>query len=286
MKFVIVTGMSGAGKSTTLKFFEDMNFFCVDNLPPSLIMKFVEVCRAPGNDIHNVALGIDIRGGKLFGDLLEFVRGMNRPELFKILFLDASDEVLVTRYKETRRNHPLAGSDRIIAGITMERDLLADLKQTADYIIDTSHILSRQLREQIHEIFIDDKSFESLMITVLSFGFKYGLPSDADLVFDVRFIPNPFYVSGMRPQTGRDEVVKRFVLGKGETEIFLRKILDLLQFLIPNYITEGKNKLVIGIGCTGGRHRSVAIADAVCEALAGCGHSAVPAHRDIEKDGH
>ncbi|MDR1532666.1 MAG: RNase adapter RapZ [Clostridiales bacterium] len=286
MDFVIVTGMSGAGKSSTLKFFEDMGFFCVDNLPPSLIMKFVEVCRSPGNDIQKVALGIDCRGGRLFADLRESVRQMDQEEhTFKILFLDASDDVLVNRYKESRRNHPLAGSARIIDGIVKERELLAELKQTSNYIIDTSSLLSRQLKEEIHAIFIDNKSFESLMITVLSFGFKYGLPNDADLVLDVRFIPNPFYLSAMRHKTGADSVVRDFVMGKRETLVFLDKSLDLLKFLIPNYIIEGKNKLVIGIGCTGGRHRSVAIADAICAALRDCGHSAVIAHRDINKDG-
>lgn len=284
MRCVILTGMSGAGKSTVLKFLEDIGFFCVDNLPPSLIPKFIEVC-SKNEDIEQIALGIDIRGGKLFEDLFSCLSEIESEEYkFDILFLDASDEVLLKRFKETRRNHPLAKGERIIAGIIRERDLLKEVKQKANYIIDTSHILSRQLKEKINDIFINEESFSSLMITVLSFGFKYGIPNDSDLVFDVRFIPNPFYVSELKSLTGNDIEVRDYVMDWEESRIFLEKLTDMVDFLIPNYIKEGKNQLVISIGCTGGKHRSVTLANELYSALLKSGHSAVITHRDIDKD--
>lgn len=285
MKFVILTGMSGAGKSTVLKFLEDIGFFCVDNLPPSLLPKFIELCSKPGMEIDQVALGIDIRGGKLFKDLFTCLSEIqNENHKFSILFLDASDEVLLKRFKESRRNHPLAKGERIISGIMRERELLKDVKEKADYIIDTSYILSRQLKEKINDIFLENKSFDSLMITVLSFGFKYGIPSDADLVFDVRFIPNPFYISELKPQTGNDIAVRDYVLGCEESLIFLDKLNDMISFLIPNYIKEGKNQLVVAIGCTGGKHRSVTLANELYSSLQKIGHSVIINHRDIDKD--
>ena len=287
MRCVIVTGMSGAGKSTVLKFLEDVGYFCVDNLPPSLIPKFIDLCSSPGSNMNNVAIGVDIRGGKLFGDLANFLSEIKNEDnkSFEILYLDSENEVLLKRYKESRRQHPInLKGERLIDGIKSERKQLENIKKMADYIIDTSHMLTRQLRAQLSEIFLEDKNFESLMITVLSFGFKYGIPSDADLVFDVRFIPNPFYVDELKTLTGNDVAVRDYVMQWDEAKIFKEKLIDLCEFLIPNYIKEGKNQLVIAIGCTGGKHRSVTLANELHNSLKKNGHSVIIAHRDIDKD--
>lgn len=286
MKFLIVTGMSGAGKSTVLKFLEDIGYFCVDNLPPSLIPKFIELCSKPGTDIDSIALGIDIRGGSLFNDLFSCLSEIiNENHKFEIMFMDCSDDVLLKRYKESRRNHPLAKrGERIIEGVKRERELLQDVKNKSDYIIDTSHMITRELRNELAEIFLEDKNFESMMITVLSFGFKYGVPSDADLVFDVRFIPNPFYISDLKELTGNDVAVRDYVMDWDESKTFLKMLTDMCKFLIPNYIKEGKNQLVIAVGCTGGKHRSVTLANELHSVLKKSGHSVVIAHRDIDKD--
>ncbi len=285
MKYVILTGMSGAGKSSVLKFFEDIGYFCVDNLPPSLIPKFIELCDKPGTEIDKVAIGIDIRGGKLFDDFFTYLSEMkNENHSFEILFLDCSDEVLLKRYKETRRRHPLAKGERLITGIVRERELLSDIRRKSDYIIDTSNILARQLKQKINDIFIENKEFDSLMINILSFGFKYGIPSDADLVFDVRFLPNPFYIDELKPLTGNDVSVHDYVMKYEESNIFLQKLLDMLNFLIPNYIKEGKNQLVIAIGCTGGKHRSVTLANELYNELNKLQYSTIITHRDIDKD--
>ncbi len=285
MRFVIVTGMSGAGKSQAIKFLEDIGFFCVDNLPPALIPKFAEICFAPNSEIDKVALGIDIRGGKLFSDLFSGLSSIKENGYnYEILFLDASDEVLIKRYKETRRKHPLALEGRINTGIEKEREILNDVKERAGYIIDTSNLLTRQLKEEINHIFLEDKKFESLIITVLSFGFKYGIPNDSDLVFDVRFIPNPYYIPDMREFTGNDDKIKNYVMQWHESQQFLDKLEDMVEFLIPNYIKEGKNQLVISIGCTGGKHRSVTLANALYSLLKQNGHRVIIDHRDIDKD--
>ncbi|MBQ2679528.1 MAG: RNase adapter RapZ [Firmicutes bacterium] len=285
MKLLIVTGMSGAGKSTVLKFLEDYNFFCIDNLPPALMMKFAELCYEKGWEIEKVAVGIDIRGGKLFDDFFNALEELKANGYDnKILFLDASDNVLVKRYKETRRLHPLSKGGTILAGITKERELLEDIKEKSDYIIDTSNILTRELKEQIKKIFIDNMDFENLMITVNSFGYKYGIPMDSDLVFDVRFLPNPFYIAELKEYTGNDDPVYNYVMGFEESNEFLEKVVNLLEFLIPYYIREGKNQLVISIGCTGGKHRSVTIAKALGNELICAGHSVIINHNDIEKD--
>ncbi len=285
MRFVIVTGMSGAGKSQAIKFLEDIGFFCVDNLPPALIPKFAEICFAPNSEIDKVALGIDIRGGKLFSDLFSGLSSIKENGYnYEILFLDASDEVLIKRYKETRRKHPLALEGRINTGIEKEREILNDVKERASYIIDTSNLLTRQLKEEINHIFLEDKKFESLIITVLSFGFKYGIPNDSDLVFDVRFIPNPYYIPDMRDLTGNDDKIKNYVMQWHESQQFLDKLEDMIEFLIPNYIKEGKNQLVISIGCTGGKHRSVTLANALYSLLKQNGHRVIIDHRDIDKD--
>ena len=285
MRFEIVTGMSGAGKSTVLKFLEDLGYFCIDNLPPLLIPRFAEVCLKAGENIDKVAIGIDIRGGKLFSDFfkgIEEVREKYNYEI-NILFLDATDNVLVNRYKETRRAHPLEkdGAD-VMSAIAVERELLQEVKLKANYSIDTSQILTRELREQIIEFYQKDHSFK-LMITVLSFGFKNGLPPDADLVYDVRFLPNPFYEAELKEKTGNDQEVKDFVFSFDASHEFLAKANDMNRFLIPNYIKEGKNKLVIAIGCTGGKHRSVALSCEVFNFLQSCGHSVIIRHRDINK---
>lgn len=285
MRFVIVTGMSGAGKSTVLKFFEDMSFFCVDNLPPALIPKFAELCFEQDGEIDKVAMGIDIRGGKLFTDLFKTLSSLKQGGYdFEILFLDASDTTLIKRYKETRRTHPLSKGGSIEEGIKKEREILQNVKKNATYIIDTSNILVRELKEQINHIFVDNKKFESLIITVGSFGFKYGIPIDSDLVFDVRFLPNPFYIQELKELTGNDAPVYDYVMSFEESNIFLDKLTDMIKFLIPQYIKEGKNQLVISIGCTGGKHRSVTLANALYKNLKEDGHSIILKHSDIEKD--
>ena len=287
MKLVIVTGMSGAGKTVALKMMEDMGYYCVDNLPISLIEKFAELALGSNQGLSNqVALGIDIRSGQelpLLDKILERWRTDGIP--FEILFLDASDEVLLKRYKETRRNHPLAGAGRIEEGIKKERECLAFLKKQANVILDTSMLLTKELRQELEKIYMEDGTYDNLFVTVMSFGFKYGIPADADLVFDVRFLPNPYYVENLRPKTGEEKEIQDYVKQGGTADIFLGKLYDMLDFLIPNYVLEGKNQLVIGIGCTGGKHRSVTIANAVYEHLKqqkGLGVKLY--HRDIEKD--
>lgn len=285
MRFVIVTGMSGAGKTSVLKFLEDINFFCVDNLPPALLPKFAELCYEQEGEIERVALGIDIRGGKLFNDLFEVLSSLQEKGYeYEILYLDASDEVLIKRYKETRRSHPLSRNGSIQEGIRKEREMLWDVKAKATYIIDTSQVLTRQLKEQINGIFVENKKHENLVITIQSFGFKYGIPTDSDLVFDVRFLPNPFYIQELKELTGNDEPVSSYVMNFEESQIFLQKLLDMVEFLIPLYIKEGKNNLVISIGCTGGKHRSVTLANALYAALGQEKHMLLLQHHDIEKD--
>ena len=283
MKFIIVTGMSGAGKSSVLKFLEDVGFFCVDNLPPFLILKFAQMYFEMSTQIKKVAIGIDIRGGKLFNDLFFNLEKIDKAN-YKILFLDASDNVLVKRFKETRRVHPIAKakSERIIFGIKKEREILKKVKSRADYIIDTSFMKANDLKEKINDIFVAKKKFDGLMINIISFGFKYGIPEDSDLVFDVRFLPNPFYIKELKDLTGNDLDVKDYVLKFDLSHKFLDKVLDLINFLIPNYIHEGKNQLVISIGCTGGKHRSVTIANEIYKKLFDSGRNVFINHRDIK----
>ena len=288
MRFIIVTGLSGAGKSEATKSLEDMGYFCVDNLPPALIEKFADVCRQSDGKIDKVALVIDIRGGIFFNDLFKSLKKLSEAEFkYEILFLDASDEVLVKRFKEKRRSHPLAVGGRIINGITLERMKLREVKNNADIIVDTSKYKIGDLREKLMEYFGDEKAPEKQMtITVLSFGFKYGIPVDSDLVFDVRFIPNPFYIPELKPYSGLNEPVRDYVMEQQETKEFLSKITDMLQFLIPNYQKEGKRQLIISIGCTGGRHRSVAIAQEIYNRLSENKYDAYIEHRDIKEDVH
>ncbi|MEF2805225.1 MAG: RNase adapter RapZ [Massilistercora timonensis] len=287
MRFVIVTGMSGAGKSTALKMLEDMGYFCVDNLPVPLIPKLAELFTVSGSEVQKAALGVDIRSGQSFGELERMLQELDAINMkYEILYLESSDNVLVKRYKETRRFHPLSGSSgRVDEGIKRERERLGFLKKKADYLVDTSHMLTRELRQELNKIFVENKEFKNLYITVLSFGFKYGIPSDADLVFDVRFLPNPYYVDELRPMSGNDPEVRDYVMGNEKAGEFLDKLTDLLEFLIPNYIIEGKTQLVIGIGCTGGKHRSVTLANALFARLSQAESYGIRIeHRDIGKD--
>ena len=285
MKFVIVTGMSGAGKSTALKMLEDMGYFCVDNLPIALLPKFAELAHAPGSDISQVAVGVDIRNGRSLDEMASVLENLKASGVaYQILYLEASDEVLVKRYKETRRAHPLAKQGRVEDGIRLEREKLLYLKENATYILDTSQLLTRELKKALEQILVEEKNFKNLMITVLSFGFKYGIPNDCDLVFDVRFLPNPYYVDGLKYKTGNDEEVQDFVMDYEISHIFLDKLVDMLNFLIPYYILEGKNQLVIGIGCTGGKHRSVTLANKLFEALSDRSEYGVRLeHRDVSR---
>lgn len=286
MKFVILTGMSGAGKSTAIKMMEDIGFYCVDNLPIALLEKFAELFDQQNTELQKVAVGIDIRNGQALEELRDTLNRMRSTGVHcEILFLDAEDSVLVKRYKETRRNHPLAGGERVDKGIEEERKRLAFLKERADYIIDTSRLLTRELKAELDKIFVQNQDYKNLFITVLSFGFKYGIPADSDLVFDVRFLPNPYYVEGLRAKTGNDKEIQDYVFQFGEAHEFVEKTEDLLNFLIPNYITEGKNQLVISIGCTGGKHRSVALANELYRRLSGSREYGLKIeHRDIGKD--
>lgn len=286
MRLIIVTGMSGAGKTVALKVFEDLGYYCVDNLPIPLMEKFAElVLSSPGHG-ENAALGVDIRSGEELSTLNQILnRWEEQKTPFEILFLDASDQTLIKRYKETRRSHPLSGNGRVDKGIEKERVKLEFLKRKADYIIDTSKLLTRELRQELERIFLENQSYNNLYITVLSFGFKYGIPSDADLVFDVRFLPNPYYEEDLRPRTGEEQVVRDYVMRGGKAAQFLEKLYDMVDFLIPNYVLEGKNQLVIAVGCTGGKHRSVAIAGSLFERLREHREFGVKIeHRDIEKD--
>lgn len=285
MKLVIVTGMSGAGKTIALKMLEDIGFYCVDNLPISLVDKFVQLV-SEGTNIEKTALGLDIRSGEELGNLDEILENWRSSNVdVQVLFLDANDAVLIKRYKETRRTHPLAGSGRLESGIEKEREKLAFLKKEADYIIDTSMLLTRELRKELEKIFLQDARYKNMYVTVLSFGFKYGIPEDADLVFDVRFLPNPYYDEHLRPLTGQVQAVRDYVMQGGTADVFLKKLYDMIDFLLPNYINEGKNQLVIAVGCTGGKHRSVTIARALYEHLETAGEYGIRIeHRDIDKD--
>ncbi|MDY5021772.1 MAG: RNase adapter RapZ [Blautia sp.] len=288
MRFVIVTGVSGAGKSTALKMLEDARYFCVDNLPIPLLEKFASLMpEIQGQEVQNVALGIDARSGRSLDELETVLDGMKKAGYdFEILFLDAQDYVLVKRYKETRRSHPLAMNGRVDDGIRLEREKMNFLKRRADYIIDTTHLLTRELREEIEKIFVKNQEFHNMVVSVLSFGFKYGIPADADLVFDVRFLPNPYYIDELRPLTGMDDSVFNYVMESEAAGEFADRLEDMVNFLIPNYKKEGKTSLVIAIGCTGGKHRSVTFARELYGRLSrrGGAYGFRLEHRDIGKD--
>ncbi len=284
MKLVIVTGMSGAGKSTSLKMLEDMGYFCIDNLPVFLIEKFSELINTNNAELNKVAIGVDARTGLKDMDTALKTFEKNNVD-YEILFLEAADEVIIKRFKETRRIHPLSPDGRVEDGIEKERKLLKYLKKNATYIIDSSQMLTRELKKEIDDIFSNNKRYGNIYITILSFGYKYGIPHDADLVFDVRFLPNPYYIEELKNHTGNDAEVQDYVMGFPEADAFLNKLEDMLEFLIPNYIIEGKNQLVVAIGCTGGKHRSVTLANRIYERLDRSGKYGIKIdHRDIKRD--
>lgn len=286
MRFVIVTGMSGAGKSTAMKMMEDIGFFCIDNLPIQLVDKLVEFYEKFESNIDKVAVGIDIRDKEGLEHIESTLTSLTEKKvLYDILFLGAENEVLIKRYKETRRNHPLAGRERIENGIVQEREKLEFLKERATYIIDTSQLLTRELKLELEKIFVENQDYKNLFVTILSFGFKYGIPSDSDIVMDVRFLPNPYYVDGLRAKTGNDKEIQDYVMQFEDAQVFLDKLEDLVKFLIPHYIEEGKNQLVISIGCTGGKHRSVTLANELYKRLQSeKDYGLKIEHRDIAKD--
>lgn len=283
MRLVIVTGMSGAGKVSALKILEDLGYYCVDNLPIPLLSTFAEMMYTQNIEVAKGAIGIDIRNGVGLQDIGSHLERMEKAGYtYEILFMDASDETLIRRYKETRRAHPMTGDRRIEDGIREERRQLSFLKKHADYIMDTSQLLIRELRINMERIFVENHAFANMTILILSFGFKHGLPADADLVFDVRFLPNPYYVEELRMLTGNDPAVQEYVMNCRQAEEFMQKLTDMVTFLIPNYVLEGKNQLVIGIGCTGGRHRSVTIANRLyAQISAHSEYSVKIEHRDI-----
>nr|WP_309101207.1 RNase adapter RapZ [Fredinandcohnia onubensis] len=283
IQLVIITGMSGAGKTVAIQSFEDLGYFCVDNLPPTLLPKFLELMKESGGKMNKVALVMDLRGREFFDSLFASLDDLSEVSWIspQILFLDAKDTTLVTRYKETRRSHPLAPTGSPLEGIQAEREILDELKGRAQYIYDTSDLKPRELREKILKQFASE-SRPTFTVNVMSFGFKYGIPIDADLVFDVRFLPNPHYIEAMRPRTGLDDDVSGYVLKWTETQKFIEKVTDLLSFMLPQYKREGKSQLVIGIGCTGGQHRSVTLAEYIANHFKDEYQTHV-SHRDIEK---
>ncbi len=286
IRLVIVTGLSGAGKTQAIKSLEDLGFFCVDNLPPAFVSKMAELGAGTGGKVSQIALGIDLRGGAFFGSTVEALEELERAGYaYQILFLEASDQTLVRRFKETRRRHPLASEANVLDAIAEERKRLEQLRGRATYILDTTDLNPQKLRDEVIRIFGEDREATRLFVTIVSFGFKHGLPLDSDLVFDVRFLPNPHYVESLRPLTGAVREVRDYVFRWPVTRNFMRRLVDLLDFLLPNYITEGKTQLVIGIGCTGGRHRSVAVAERLAQVFRRQGYNVVTVHRDAERDG-
>lgn len=284
MNFVIITGVSGAGKTQAIRCLEDMGFYCVDNMPPVLIGKFAEMCYQSQGKLLRVALVVDVRSHEMFSELTNELEGLTRRGYdFKVVFLDASDEVIVTRYKKTRRSHPLSQNSRVIDGIKKERKLLETIKEIADFKIDTSNMDVQGLKTSIKSLFSSDNSFsDSMLINIISFGFKHGIPLDSDLVFDVRFLPNPYYISELKMKTGKSKDVSDYVMDSAVSHEFYEKLKDMMDFLIPQYIEEGKGNLVVSIGCTGGKHRSVTIANMLHNDLA-VKYRCVLNHKDINK---
>ena len=287
MQIVIVTGMSGSGKSSAMDVLEDIGYYCIDNLPPQLLGKFIDICRQTENKIEKLAISVDLRSGKLFGDAYHVLRTLERtPELdVKVLYLEATDEVIIKRYKETRRKHPLDErfNGSLHSAIAYEREQLLPVKGIADYYIESSYISAAQLKKQIKDIFLDHES-DSLLIKVMSFGFKYGASTEADLMFDVRCLPNPYYIPELKTHTGCEACVQDYVLSFEQSQELLKKLEDLLDFLIPLYIKVGKSRLVIAFGCTGGKHRSVTFAEQIGDHLLANGMRVSKQHRDIGRD--
>lgn len=284
MRFVIITGLSGAGKSQALKSMEDIGFFCIDNFPPALIPKLADLFYG-SKDIDKVALGMDLRGGQLFKDIFSALDYLKKNKYdYEIIFLEASDEALIKRFKETRRRHPLSDGGSIISGIKDERQKLTEIRRMANSIIDTTNLTAAQLKQELYNIFIEGRKFKGIIVNVMSFGFKYGIPLDADLVFDVRFLPNPYYIDELRPLTGNDKKVREYVMKWEEAKQFLNKLENMIEFLLPFYIREGKSQLVIAIGCTGGKHRSITIANALYELLKKRDYTVILNHRDVGEE--
>ena len=286
MRLVIVTGISGAGKVTALKIFEDNGYYCVDNLPIDLIESFADILFGQTNEKNKVAIGVDIRSGKNLEKMSEVLKNMKAKEQnYEILFLDCNNNTLIKRFKETRRSHPMGDRDSVENEINEERAKLEFLREQADYIIDTSNLLVKELRGEIEKIFVLNRDYRNLFVTIMSFGFKHGVPADCDLVFDVRFLPNPYYVPELKHKTGNQKEVQDYVLNSPGSHEFLNKLVDMIKFLIPNYIEEGKNQLVIGIGCTGGHHRSVTIANELYNQLnsSDASYGIRLSHRDIDR---
>jgi RNase adapter protein RapZ len=285
LSFVVITGLSGAGKSYAIKCFEDMAFFCVDNLPTTLIPTFADLIMRSEQPIHRVALGVDVREGAYLSRLLDTIRELRtRGHAVEVLFLEASEEALVRRYHETRRRHPLAGEGNALDGIRAERKALSDLREVADRILDTSALTVHQLKDRLVELYVAPKARPGLATSLVSFGFKHGVPFDADLVFDVRFLPNPHFVESLRQLDGRHERVRAFVLDHPESKEMLRRLEDFLKFVLPCYEREGKAYLTVAIGCTGGRHRSVTLAEELRRFLSGLGYAPTVVHRDLERE--
>lgn len=286
LSFLIITGLSGAGKTNVIRALEDMGFLCVDNLPPSLLPRFAELCLGAERHVQRVAIVIDVRGGEFFNDFLQALSDLYKQGFpYEILFLEASTEVLIKRYKETRRRHPLSTQGRLLEDILLEKKRLEEIRGIANKIIDTSELSSNQLKAQLFDLYGSGDEKVRLHITVVSFGYKYGLPLDADLVVDVRFLPNPYYVPEFQEQTGMDQGVRDYVLQSPVTGKFLSKYHDLLNFLLPHYMAEGKTHLVVCIGCTGGQHRSVTLAEVLGDLLTKDGYKVAVRHRDIYKKG-
>ena len=286
MRLVIVTGISGAGKVTALKIFEDNGYYCVDNLPIDLIESFADILFGQTNEKNKVAIGVDIRSGKNLEKMSEVLKNMKAKEQnYEILFLDCNNNTLIKRFKETRRSHPMGDRDSVENEINEERAKLEFLREQADYIIDTSNLLVKELRGEIEKIFVLNRDYRNLFVTIMSFGFKHGVPADCDLVFDVRFLPNPYYVPELKHKTGNQKEVQDYVLNSPVSHEFLNKLVDMIKFLIPNYIEEGKTQLVIGIGCTGGHHRSVTIANELYNQLnsSDASYGIRLSHRDIDR---
>ena len=284
LELVIITGMSGAGKTVAMQSFEDMGYFCMDNMPPSLLPKFWELVRESGK-LTKIALVIDLRSRAFFDEIITALEGIDNTTFIttKVLFLEADDEELVSRYKETRRTHPLAMNGRVIEGIKKERELLTEIKGRAQKVINTSQMTPRKLREEIQTTFNERAGAELFRIELVSFGFKYGLPIDADVVMDVRFLPNPHYIDSLRPLTGMDKPVYDYVMTQPETDIFYRKFTELLDVILPGYKKEGKNNVTIAIGCTGGKHRSVALTERIGQKITADGYPVHITHRDKDK---
>jgi len=283
---IIVTGMSGAGRSQALSDLEDFGYFAIDNLPPQFLVQIAELAQLPESDFSQVAVACDVRGGELFNQLLDILESGQLPVKHKLLFLDANNDTLINRFKESRRPHTLQSKTvGLSKAIDIEREVLEPIKMSADVIIDTSTLRASELRARIQRDFLPDTVDDSLHILVSSFGFKYGIPTDADIVFDVRFLPNPFYDKDLRPLSGLDKPVADFVLGRKETKDFLKRWHPLLTEIIPRYVAEGKLNLGIALGCTGGRHRSVALAEETARFLQKAGYRVSILHRDRARDG-